>query len=113
MKEKTLLKIASVCSILGLFSLYLLSDTLDLSESTIQDLDEKIGDDAIVTGIVKSVREYNETTFVKIAKEETITVVLFERVPGIQIGDVVQVRGTVELYKGKTELLGEEMRIIR
>ena len=50
MQERNVLKLALLCSIVGLFLLYVLSDTLDLSESMINALDEKGGEGIRVIG---------------------------------------------------------------
>lgn len=112
MKERTLLKLSLVCSIVGIFALFVICDNIDIGESEISALDGMVGESAVITGVVSRVSEFNETTFIEIAQETTVDVVMFERVPGIQVGSLVQVRGKVDEYQGESEILADEVRVI-
>jgi DNA/RNA endonuclease YhcR with UshA esterase domain len=112
MKEKTLLRIALVVSIAGIIALFLISQRIKVDEAMIGRLEQSVDESVLVTGSVVEVNEGNSTTFIRIQKDEAATVVLFGKAPLIQEGDYVQIRGKVTEHDGKTEIIGEEVRVI-
>lgn len=112
MKEETLLRIALAVAMVGLVVLFVLSQRIEIDEAMLSRLDQMVDEDVIVSGVVLDVSSVGETTFVRIQKEEMVSVVLFGRVPLLEAGDYVQVRGTVSENEGEVEVLGEEVRVI-
>ena len=112
MKENTLLKIALAVGVLGIVVLFVLSQQISIDEGVISRLDEMIDDSVILTGSVIGVNQLDSVTFIMLQKDEIVTVVLFGKTPMLEIGDLVQVRGTVTEREGKAEIIGEEVRVV-
>lgn len=113
MQESLIQKIAVVCTIAGLISLFIFLQQADIEFSTLSQLDEKDDQTIITEGIVLGVNRLDSVTFIIIQKEETASVTLFGQTPTLEPGDLIQVRGTVEIDpEGNAEIMGEEVRLI-
>ncbi|MBW3012484.1 hypothetical protein KY311_04820 [Candidatus Woesearchaeota archaeon] len=109
MKEKTLLKIALISTILGIFSLLVLSEFIELGESTISQIKEMDGGVVRLTGIVEKVIEKDKVIILTVSKKETIDVVVFDEV-SFEKGQHVDVIGEVDKYNGKKEIIAKEVK---
>ena len=116
MNEKRLLKITLICSLIGLFILFIFSENISISEKDISKIeDEGIGDDVKIIGKVSKVTNTDKIAFLEIYQEkiEKITVVLFKNqnislMPGMK----VEVVGSIEDYNGENEIIGNRVEII-
>lgn len=116
MKEKTLLKIALICSLLGLLILYLISDTIEIKEKNIEKITLENKDEFVkLRGIVSNVVDTEKVVIMEITQPQEITVVLFKdkETVNIQQGDEVEVIGKVDEYEGKLEIIADRLRVIR
>ena len=112
MKESTLLKIAFVCSLAGIVILFLISDNIEISEKTINQLD-RMGEDVIIKGTVTKITEMDAVSFIELSQNNKIVIVLFKDYPiDLEKGEVVEVIGKTEEYNGELELIGKEVRVI-
>jgi RecJ-like exonuclease len=111
-KEKTLLKIALAVGIIGIAVLFVMSNRIKVDEAMLGRLDEMVDESVVVTGSVVGVNSLDAVTFVMIQKDEIVSVALFGKVPVIEVGDLVQVRGKVTEHEGETEIIGEEVRVV-
>ncbi|MBW3003481.1 hypothetical protein KY328_05970 [Candidatus Woesearchaeota archaeon] len=112
MLEKTLLKIALVITVIGIASLFLISEKLEINENIISI--DNIGKDVKVTGLVTRISDTDNVMFLEISKPEKITACIFKnRFQSININesDIITVEGEIEEYEGKLELIVN--RIIR
>lgn len=107
MKERTLLKTALICTILGIFVLYILTENIKLEETPIHKA--KLMENSIfrIKGTVERVINKEGLTIVTISKKESIDVVVFENFDANE-GDFVDVVGEIKDYKGKKELIADE-----
>lgn len=117
MQEKTILKTALICTIIGIAVLFLFLETVEPNQVMLNKLDQMDGKKALVTGIVVGVSNSGDVTRVKIEKTEMTTVTLFGDVPVLSEGDYVQIKGTVSKQddgtgSGEAEMMGEEIRVI-
>ena len=116
MNEKILLKIALICSLVGLFILFIFSGSISIEEKDISKIkQEDIGGDVKVIGTVNKVTNMDKVAFLDISQEkiEDITVVLFKDknitlLPGMK----VEITGSVEDYEGEKEIIGNKIAII-
>lgn len=116
MKEKKLLKIALISSLIGLFILFIFSDNISVSEKAISKIeDEDIGSSVKIIGTVSRVSNSDKVAFLELSQEriDTITVVLFKDqnislVPGMR----VEIVGSIEDYNGEKEIIGNRVMII-
>ncbi len=112
MKEKTLLRIAIIGALVGIFLLYVISGSIKLDETSIGRIEEEdIGNDVKVKGMVKDVFNSEKLSIVTISQPEDLKVLLFDNV-SIDEGDYIEVIGEVEEYKGEREVIGNRVRMI-
>ena len=116
MNEKKLLKIALICSLIGLLILFIFSDNISIEEKDISKIeDEDIGNNVKIIGKVNRITNTDKVAFLGISQETTkeITVVLFKDknislLPGMR----VEITGSVEDYNGEKEIIGNKVTII-
>ena len=117
MKERNLLKISLVFSLVGIFILFLISQNFYLPDSRIKDLKESgVGNNRFVKlkGIVNKIDDNEKTAVIELIQPEPISVVLFkDRYLDIQEGDYIEVRGMTGEYKGKLQIVGNVVEKIR
>jgi len=112
MNEKTLLKIAIISALAGVFILYLISDNIVLSESSIGQIEgEEIGSDVKIKGIVDDVYNGEKLSIITITQPESMKVLLFENV-SVVVGDYIEVIGEIDEYNGEREVIGNRVRVI-
>lgn len=107
MDEKTLLKAALVCSIVGIFIIFIFADKLEPSLVNISDVSESfIDQDVKIRGTIVSSRITSSVLMFDI-KDETgaIKVVAFDK-EDFESGEsqIVEVLGKVTEYKGVLEI---------
>ena len=117
MQEKTLLKVALIISILGLISVYLISDNIIIQEKTIERITLDNKDEFIkVKGTASKVIDTEKVTILKVTQPQEITVVLFKgknQTTKIQEGHQVEIFGKVDEYEDKLEIIAHRARIVR
>lgn len=116
MKEKTLLKIALIVSLLGLLFLYLISNNIELKEKTIEKITLENKDEFVkLRGIVSRITDTEKVTIMEIIQPQQITVVLFKdenKTMPIHQGNEVEIFGKVDEYEGKLEIIADRLRIL-
>lgn len=113
MKERNLLKISLIFSLVGIFCLYLIAENIDLHYSEIKDLEK---DEFVrLKGIVDRVADSEKVAFVELMQPESISVVLFKdkEFIDIQEGDYIEVAGKTEEYEGELQIVGNMVEKIR
>jgi len=114
MKESTLLKIALIISLAGLALLYLVSDKLEPSESSVEKITQgNIGEVVKVSGRINSVRTTDVVTFLTIEKTGEIKVIVFEQLDYLEEGMYIEVVGEIEEYEGEREVIGNAVRLLK
>ncbi len=112
MNEKTLLKIAIISALAGIFLLYLISDNISIDESSIGKIEEEdIGSDVKVKGRVEDVFNGESISIITISQPSDIKIILFENV-SLSEGDYIEVIGEIEEYEGEMEVIGDRVRRI-
>ena len=117
MKEKTLLKIALIVSLVGLLVLYIISDNITIKQASIEKITLGNKDEMVkVRGIVSRVTDTDKVTIMEIMQPTEITVVLFkgnnQSMP-IKEGNEVEIIGKVDEYNNKLEIVAQRARVIR
>lgn len=114
MKETTLLKIALICSLIGLFVLYLISTKIEAKEYEHGELNKNIGDDVKLKGTITKITDKGNVVFIEVNQQNPITIVLFNDDDlKLKNGDNIEVFGEVQEYKGKNEIIAQKIRAIR
>jgi len=116
MKEKTLLKIALIVSLTGLLILYIISDNITISQTSIEKITLDNKDDMVkVKGVVSKVIDTEKVTIMEITQPTEITVVLFKdenTTTKIKENNQIEIIGKVDEYEGKLEIIAHRARII-
>lgn len=116
MKEKTLLKIALICSMVGMAALYLVSRNLDVRDYTSlpNRLNGNIGDEVKLKGTVERITKRDDVVFVEVRENAPVSVVLFNGNHALNLnqGDFIEIIGQVRQYKGKNEIVADSIRVI-
>ena len=80
MKEKTLLKIAIIGALVGIFVLFIIAESIKIDETSISKISgDDIGKDIKVTGVVKSVFNGEKSAMITITKPEEMQTSRFSR----------------------------------
>ena len=114
MKESTLLKIALICSLVGLIALYFISAKIEVKDYK-PILNKNVGDDVKLNGIVTKITDRGNVVFIEVIHQSPVTVVLFSDDNNLKLknGDNIEVVGEVQEYNGKMEIIAEKIRVIR
>jgi len=109
MQEKTLLKISLVTSIAGVVLLFFISLGTGREERAFELLEPD--DYAVVSGRIGRVTSKGNVTFLSVYQSMPVSaVVIGKDYVEFREGDYVQLRGKVERYKDRNELIVEEIR---
>ena len=117
MKEKNLLKIALICSVVGILILFIVSQNISVEEKTIsritfEDMDKKVK----IKGFVENVIDTEKVVIINVVQPQNMDVVLFKEeneTIDVKKDDLIEVIGKVEEYKGELEVIGQRVRVIR
>lgn len=116
MKEKILLRVALITSLLGLLILYLISDNIKLQEKSIEKIAIENKDEIVrLRGIVSKAVDRETVTIMEITQPQVITVVLFKKENNkidINEGNEVEIFGRIDEYEGKMEIIADRVRLI-
>ena len=115
MKENTLLKIALICSLVGLIALYFISTKIEIKDYKPSILNKNIGEDVKLLGKITKITDKGNVVFIEVNQQSPITVVLFIDDDNLTLnnGDNIDVIGKVREYKGKNEIIAQKIRVIR
>jgi DNA/RNA endonuclease YhcR with UshA esterase domain len=113
MREKTLLQIAIVISILGLVFLYYVSENTLIGEKIIESIDSTdFEKDIRIKGTVEKVIDKDKILILEVSQPKTITVIAFkDGAIDIKEGELVQIFGSVQEYEGKPEIIADEIKV--
>ena len=116
MKEKTLIKIAFICGIIGLFILFIISDTIEIKEKNIDKINKaNVEEDVKLIGTISKITNLDKVTFIELEQPATITIILFkDKNKNISLynGDNIEIIGQIEEYNGKLEIIAQRIRVL-
>ena len=115
MKETALLKIALICSLVGLIILYFISTKIEVKDYKPSILNKNIGDDVNLKGAITKITDKGNVVFIEVNQQSPITVVLFTDDDNLKLnnGDNIDVIGEVQEYNGKNEIIAQKIRVMR
>ena len=115
MKEHHLLKIALICSLIGLAVLYFISIRIEIKEYKPNTLNKNIGDDVKLKGTITKITDKGDVVFIEVAQLSPVTIVLFSNDDNLKLnkGDNIEVTGELQEYNGKDEVIAEKIRVMR
>ena len=114
MEEKILLKVAIICSLLGILILFLVDETISLKESKIESIDESKLDQSVkVKGIVNNFRIIKSLKLFEL-KDETgkIKVISFDKDLELTNGALIEVEGRVTEYRNELEIEASKIKVL-
>ena len=115
MKEKTLFKLALICSIVGLCVLFFISDSIVVNEIDVGKINfDNIGREVRVIGKIGRVSDTEKVMFLEVSQEkiEDVTVVLFKDSEiELKEGDYVELIGTLDEYNGEINIIANAVKM--
>ena len=114
MQEKSLLKLALICAIIGLVVLFIFSKNMEISETNIEKITlEQAGNYVKVLGRIKQVTDTEKVMILTITQPKDIQVVLFkDNDISLEEGQYIEILGKIEEYRGKPEIIANRVRLI-
>ena len=92
MKEKDLLKIALICSLLGILLLLFISTTLQVNKKSISKIDETdIGYNVRVNGMITNIQDKGTVLLLEVAELGKMNVVIFNSNLSLNNGDYIEI----------------------
>ena len=114
MKENTLLKIAIICSLVGLFVLYFISEKVEVADYKPSQVNRNVGDTVKLTGKILKISEKRNVAFIELSQQSSVSIVLFtDKNVNLKQGDSVEVIGKVQEYNGKNEIIADRIRLVK
>lgn len=110
MNESIITKISLIITILGMIFIFSYSEEVDLQ--AVASLDTFEPEEVVtITGEVHNLRSAGNVTFLEISGQKALTmpVIIFAK-SSLQEGDLVQVTGIIEEYKGKKEIIASKVK---
>ena len=111
-----LLKMALMCSLIGLAVLYFISGNIDLKNYKTYDYNAKEDEFVKINGIISKISKKDNVIFIEIKQDNIVNVVAFGNVNNLNnlnLGDNVEVIGKTQEYKGKNEIIAQKIRIVK
>ncbi|MBS3097612.1 hypothetical protein J4209_02335 [Candidatus Woesearchaeota archaeon] len=116
MKEKTLLKIALICSVVGIAILYAVSLNISINEKTIDEINKgDIGEKVKIKGVLTKVSDTENVVFLEITQAQNMDVIIFKdkgQILNLTEGNYVEIIGKIEEYEGKREVIADRVRVV-
>ena len=114
MKENTLLKIALICSIVGLVVLYFISSKIEIGDYKPSLLNKNVGDDVKLEGTITKITAKGNVVFIELKQENKVNIVMFtDSNTEIKEGNVIEIIGKVQQYNSQNEIIANKIRIIK
>ena len=116
MREKTLFKIALICSFIGLIGLYFISERISIDRINISEMEmENLGEEIKMIGKIERITNTDKVVFLEISemKTESISVILFkDRDIELKEGSYVEIEGEIDDYNGEREIIASRVKLI-
>lgn len=114
MDNTSLLKLALLLSMVGLFILCIIASYTTPPLVAISEVEDFTGRVVEVHGVVSSIRSTPKTTFISVAENENkIDIVAFGTfTQKLTKGEQISVVGKVERYEGEPEIIAEEVTFL-
>ncbi len=113
MKDKTLLKIAFSCSLLGIILILFITENIEIKKSDILEItNDKLDKMVAISGKITRLTDTPDVLIMDIEDDtgEIVTVAFKEGEVNLKQGDQVKVEGKVTEYQGELEVQAETIR---
>lgn len=114
MKESTLLRIALSFSLLGLITLFAITQGIKPEELKPDELMQaEEGRIVRIKGVVSGVKDYGKTAIIEVAHPKTTEVLLFKSSDlSLREGEFVEITGEISEYNGRKEVIASEVEVL-
>jgi aspartyl-tRNA synthetase len=111
MKDRKLLVIALAWSLIGIFLLILVALFSEPEKILVKDLQDNLGKTVVLEGEVTKATYLDTVTFIDLSDDTgNALIVLFkQQTYEVISGDVIAVKGKVQLYQDEIELVADEI----
>ena len=110
MKEKVLLKIALVVSLLGILVLFFISGYIEKKTVLVSEVaSEEVGTNVKVEGIVTNFKKIGSGSLINIAQLDRMEVFVFGDNITLYKGDYVEIEGRLDEYDGNVSLIADKI----
>ena len=109
MKEKTLLKISIILGVLGVFVLFILSQTLEMPISSIKDASELSAGKVRFKGRLERVQREEKFMLLQISEPRTIEVIFFG-VANFSENSTLEITGSISSFRGSKRIISEKVK---
>ena len=115
MKETTLLKLALICSLVGLFVLFFISAKIEVKDYKPNILNGNAGDDVKLTGTIAKISDKGDVAFIEVIQKIPVSVVVFKDKNNLKLksNDSIEVYGKIQEYNGKNEIIADKIRVAK
>ncbi len=114
MKETTLLKIALICSLVGLVALFFISQRIELKDYKPDFLNKNIGESVNLSGKISKITAGNNVVLIELSQQVPVSVVVFtDKNINLNENNFVEIRGKIQEYNGKEEIIADKIKVIR
>jgi len=108
-----LLKISLIISILGIFSLIILSNYLTIKDLEIKDINQDLINKKIqIQGIIFEIKDYSDFQLIKIRNETEEIEIIVNNHLNLTENKIIRVIGTVKEYNSNFQINAEKIFII-
>jgi RecJ-like exonuclease len=115
LKESDLLKIALVCSLIGILMILFIVQKYEVPSYKIKEIDKsKLDEQVSIRGQIERITE-TPGLYILDLEDSTgkITVVIFkDEILDINEGEVLEVEGTVSEYKNNVEIIAKKIKVL-
>ena len=114
MKETLLLKIALICSLVGLVALFFISQRIELKDYKPDFLNKNVGDSVKLSGKISKITAGNNVVFIELSQQVPVSVVVFtdNDFTNLNKDDFVEIEGKVQEYNGKEEIIADKIKVV-
>ena len=113
MHERSIFKVSLIIILVGLSFLFIYTENLDLE--AVRSISDSVSEDQVkLKGVIEKLRKHEKALFLNIEGErvENIDVVVFvDEDILVEQGDYVEISGEIEEYKGKKEVIANEIKV--
>ncbi len=115
MQETSFLKIALICSLVGLIALYFISTRIEIKDYKPAIINKNIGEDVNLKGTITKISDKGNVVFIDVSQQNSVPVVLFTDNNNLNLknGDNVEVIGKIQEYNGKNEIIAQKIRVMK
>ncbi|MEK6946083.1 MAG: hypothetical protein AABX32_00595 [Nanoarchaeota archaeon] len=113
MKETILLKIALICSLVGLVALFFISQRIELKDYKPDFLNKNIGESVNLSGKISKITAGNNVVFIELSQQVPVSVVVFtDKNVNLNENDFVEISGKIQSYNGKEEIIADKIKVV-